>query len=269
VCDLDGTLLDSNKLISPASLEAIRAAREGGNFVTLCTGRVPEMTEAYRRLLGIEGLFIAANGAVIADTRNGGMPFRQCADSGEARLLLEYCAERGLDHIACTTGGVYYSGGSRRIERFRQYNEIAARDNLRQIPLFPFDDDYGKVAGMEIYKLLVSELSPEEQQKTGEFIRGLGKLGYTSSEARLLDVNAAGVDKGTGLASLARIMGFTKDRICVFGDYRNDIPMFEAAGFSVAMGNADETVKSRASAVTGTNDEDGVAEAIKKYILKE
>jgi Cof subfamily protein (haloacid dehalogenase superfamily) len=267
VCDLDGTLLDSNKLISPANLEALRATQEKGDFVTICTGRIPEMMEAYIRLLKIEGLFIAANGAVIADAQSGAMPFVRYADGGESRRLLEYCAERGLDHIACTTGGVYYSGGSRRIGRFEQYNKIAANDNLRQIPLFPFDADYGKVTGMEIYKLLVSNLAPEEQRDAERFIADLSKLNYTSSEPRLLDVNAAGADKGTGVTNLARIMGFAKDEICVFGDYRNDIPMFEAAGFSVAMGNADEAVKNRATVITGTNDEDGVAAAIRNYIL--
>jgi hydroxymethylpyrimidine pyrophosphatase-like HAD family hydrolase len=53
----------------------------------------------------------------------------------------------------------------------------------------------------------------------------------------------------------------------VFGDYLNDIPMFDEAGFSVAMGNAGEDVKSRASLVTGTNDQDGVAEAVTTYFL--
>ncbi|GMO41389.1 MAG: Cof-type HAD-IIB family hydrolase [Treponemataceae bacterium] len=267
VCDLDGTLLNSQKLISPANLAAIRAAREEGHFVTVCTGRIPEMMEAYIRLLEIEGLFIAANGAVIAGAQGGAMPFCSYADVEESRRLLEYCAGRGLEHIVCATGGCYYSKGSRRIERFEQYNEIAAKDNLRQISLVPFGADYGNVRGMRIYKMLVSELAPDEQRETEEFIAGLGKLGYTSSEPHLLDINAAGADKGTGIENLARLMGFTKEQICVFGDYRNDIPMFEAAGFSAAMGNADEEVKRRATIVTGTNDEDGVAMAIKKYLL--
>ena len=267
VCDLDGTLLDSQKMISSANLDVIRTARERGIFVTICTGRIPEMMEAYSRTLDIQGFFIAANGAVIVDTRDNSMPCHECADGKDALRLLEFCARRGFDHIAATTEGCFYFEGSERIKRFKQYNEIARKDKLRQIPLFPFDSDYRGIANKKIYKLLISGLSGKEQQETEGFITTLRGLSFTSSEPRLLDVIAAGANKGKGVQNLARLMGLSKKEICVIGDYHNDIPMFEAAGFSVAMGNGDEEVKSRATVVTGTNDENGVAEAIKRYIL--
>jgi hydroxymethylpyrimidine pyrophosphatase-like HAD family hydrolase len=62
-------------------------------------------------------------------------------------------------------------------------------------------------------------------------------------------------------------MGIEKEEICVFGDYDNDLPMFREAGLSVAMGNARQEVKDLADIVTSANDDDGVAEAIRKYIL--
>lgn len=267
VCDLDGTLLNSKKLISSANLEAINAVRERGMFFTVCTGRIPEMMEAYHRLLGIEGPVITANGAVIVDTRDNSVPCRECVCGEEARRLMEFCAERGFDHVAATVGGCYYSKGSERVKRFEQYNAIAQKDNMRQIPLFPFGPDYREIAGMEIYKLLVSGLSEARQRETEDYIGTLPHLGFTSSEPLLLDVGARGVDKGKGIRNLARIMGFTKEEICVFGDYHNDVPMFEAAGFSIAMGNSDSAVKERATVVTKTNDDDGVAAAIGKYFL--
>ena len=267
VCDLDGTLLDSRKMISSANLAAIKAAVERGIFVTICTGRIPEMMEAYSRLLGIKGLLIAANGAVIVDTRDNSMPYRICVDGEDAGVLLEFCAQRGFDHVAAALEGCYYSEGSNRIKRFEQYNKIAGEENLRQIPLFPFNSYYSAVAGMRIYKILISGLSAEEQRQTECYIGTLSRLGFTSSEPQLLDVIAAGVDKGTGVQNLARIMGISEKEICVFGDYYNDIPMFKAAGLSVAMGNSDDEVKSKATVVTGTNDENGVALAIGKYFL--
>jgi Cof subfamily protein (haloacid dehalogenase superfamily) len=267
VCDLDGTLLNSEKNISHATMEAVRLARKRGIFVTICTGRVPEMMEAYSRLLEIEGLFIAANGAVLADAQSGAMPFRRCAGHAPIIKLLEYCEARGLDHVAAAVDGCYYSRNSRRIRRFEQYNEIAARENLRQIPLFPFDGNYALPDDREIYKVLVSGLDSRQLRETAAYIESLRELSCTSSEPGMLDIGAAGVDKGTGVASLARLAGFAKEEICVFGDYYNDIPMFEAAGVSIAMGNADEKIKSRATAITLTNDEDGVAQGINTYIL--
>ena len=267
ICDLDGTLLDSQKLISPGNLAALKAVRERGIFVTICSGRIPSMMEAYIRLLEIRCPLIGANGAIIASAPDGEILYRRCAGGTASQGLLEFSARRGFDHVAATARGCYYSRGSERIKRFEQYNTIARRDGLEEIPLQPFDSGYAPVAGMEIYKMLISGLSPEEQRETEAYIDALETLGYTSSEARLLDVGPAGVNKGTGVQNLARIMGLSREEICVFGDYSNDIPMFEAAGFSVAMGNAGEELKSRAVLVTGTNDEDGVAAALRSYFL--
>lgn len=267
VCDLDGTLLDREKRISPATRAAIDAVRERGITVTICTGRIPEMMEAYSRYLGLTGLFIATNGAAIVDAQSGEMPFRQCAGGTETRRLLEYCARRGLDHVAATSEGCYYSAGSRRIKRFEQYNEIAQQDGLKLIPLCPFGSDYSRIETMEIAKVLISGLSPQAQRETETYLKSLPRLAFTASDPQMLDIGPAGVDKGTGVRKLAGIMGLTKAQICVFGDYDNDIPMFEAAGFSVAMGNAEAAVKNRATALTASNDEDGVALAIKKYFV--
>jgi Cof subfamily protein (haloacid dehalogenase superfamily) len=266
VCDLDGTLLNSQKLISPGNLRAAEAAREDGIFVTICTGRIPEMAEAYIRTLGIQGPVITANGAVIIDTRDNSVPYRECSDRDQAAQILQFCVERSYDHIAAAAEGCYYSYNSDRIKRFEQYNRIAQNEKLKQIPLFPFDD-YGILKNLNIYKLLIAGLSKDQQTEVEEYVETFSELGHTSSEQGLLDVGARGVNKGNGVRNLARIMGISPEEICVFGDFWNDVSMFEAAGISVAMGNADEEVKRRASLITKTNDEDGVAAAIEKFLL--
>jgi Cof subfamily protein (haloacid dehalogenase superfamily) len=267
VCDLDGTLLNSQKLISPENLAAVREARRRGIFVTICSGRVHSMLEAYSRTLDIQGCLIAANGGVIFDTRTGGIVYRKLAEGEQIYRLLRFCRDQGMDHIVVTSEACWYSKNSLRIRRFEQYNDIARADNLQPIPLRPFGVDYREALGGEIYKVLVSGLSPEEQRMTEAHIRSLGGLSNTSSEPDLLDVSAEGVDKGNGVRILAERLGLVKEQICVFGDYWNDIPMLDAAGLPIAMGNGDERVKARALVITGSHDEDGVAEAIKKYIL--
>jgi Cof subfamily protein (haloacid dehalogenase superfamily) len=266
VCDLDGTLLNSRKEISSANLAAIHAARERGIFVTICTGRIPEMMEAYIRVLGIQGPVITANGAVITDTSNNTIPYCEYADAQESAQAAQFCAARGFDHIAAGPEGVYYSRGSKRIERYVQYNNIAQKEHAMQMSLFPLED-YDIIKHIHVYKLLVAGLSNKQQQELEAYVKTMHSLSYTSSESGLLDVGAAAVSKGNGIRNLARIMGISTEEICVFGDYQNDISMFEAAGISVAMGNADETVKNCATFITKTNDEDGVASAINTYIL--
>jgi Cof subfamily protein (haloacid dehalogenase superfamily) len=268
VCDLDGTLLNSRKLISPENLGAIREAQERGIFVTICSGRGHAMLEAYSRALNIRGPLIAVNGAVLFDTRTGEMPYRRCVDPERALSLLGYCKSRGLDHLILTSGGCWYAEGSGRIRRFEEYNRIAAEDKLSPIPLRRFGSDYREVVAEDIYKILISGMKEEEQSLIEDHVQSLGNLYCTSSDRDLLDVSAQGVNKGTGVRKLAEILGLDKGRICVFGDYRNDIPMLQEAGLPIAMGNAEDRVKKYALAVTASNDEDGVALGIKRYILQ-
>ena len=87
------------------------------------------------------------------------------------------------------------------------------------------------------------------------------------SQPYYLDVTAAGTSKGALLAELARRLGVPGDEIVTLGDMENDVSMFRNSGFSIAMGNASAEVKSAASAVTLSNDEDGFAEAIERIVL--
>jgi Cof subfamily protein (haloacid dehalogenase superfamily) len=267
VCDLDGTLLNSRKQISSENLAAIRDAQAKGIFVTFCSGRVHTMLEAYTRLLDIRGPVVTANGAVIVDTRTGEMPYRNCADRDRVYPLLRFCRERGLDVVVVGADGCWYAPGSKRIARFEQYNEIARRDALPPLPLRRFDPDFQETLKGDIYKVLVAGLSPEAQAQVEAEARSIGGLSVTSSEGGLVDIGASGIDKGQGVRLLAELLGLEKRKICVLGDYQNDIPMFVCAGLPIAMGNAGDEVKRHARAVTAANDDDGVARAVRRYIL--
>lgn len=267
VCDLDGTLLDSCKQISRASLAAIEKAREKGVFVTICSGRVHQMLYAYSRELDIRGPLVAANGAVVLDTRNGEMLYRKIIDPAAALPLLEFCEQNKMDYAALAESGNYFSSDSARIWRFEQYNRIAEAAGFPPARLYSFDGGHGQVLSDEIYKILIYELREERENAARGFIGGCGGLGLTSSEKGLLDVSAAGVSKGDAVRRLAAALDIPLQQVCVFGDYFNDISMMRAAGLSIAMGNAHQEVKEAALAVTTSNDEDGVARAIEEYIL--
>jgi Cof subfamily protein (haloacid dehalogenase superfamily) len=265
VCDLDGTLLNNRKAISQENLAALREAQAKGIRVSLCSGRVPAMLEAYTRRLGIQGPVITANGAVIFDTRTGEIPYGKYAEPEQVYPLLRFCIAEGLDTVVVSSHGCAYTPGSKRIARFEQYNEIALQDNLPGLSLRPLDP----AAALEgsIYKVLISGLSGETQERVAKRILSLGSLSVTSSEAGLLDIGAWGISKGAGLRLLADILGIKQQEICVMGDYLNDIPMLQGAGLAIAMGNAADPVKAQAMAVTASNEEDGVAQGIGRFIL--
>jgi len=93
------------------------------------------------------------------------------------------------------------------------------------------------------------------------------EISFTSSDKGLLDIMAAGTNKGTAVAEVRQLLGLEKDQVCVFGDYINDLAMFDEARLTVAMGNAHNELKSKALFVTDTNDRAGVARALEALIL--
>lgn len=266
VCDLDGTLLNSEKRISAKNLQAIKSARAKGVFTTICSGRVPAMLEAYSRELSIEIPLIAANGAVVYDVASKCHLHTEKIPADVIAPVLDFF--RHYDYGVLGSAGGYFTPVSKRIERFIQYNEIARQQGLEEIPLHYIEDgNYNQALSMDIYKVLVSELSPGDIDKARDFLNTRSDLEYTSSDHGLLDISAIGVNKGMGVTKLARLMGLPKDAVCAIGDFFNDISMFRSAGLSIAMGNAHPDVKSEAMAVTTSNNADGVAIAIEKYIL--
>ena len=87
------------------------------------------------------------------------------------------------------------------------------------------------------------------------------------SQPYYLDITAPAANKGDGIAAIAQAAGVPLDQVAAIGDMANDLPMFARAGLSIAMGQAPEVVRAKARHVTATNDADGVAAAIDRYIL--
>ena len=93
------------------------------------------------------------------------------------------------------------------------------------------------------------------------------RLGIMRSDPTLGELTAPGLSKGVALAKLARHLGVAREHVIAIGDEDNDVPMIQWAGLGLAMGNAPETVQRAAKAVIPTVDEDGVAWAIREYVL--
>jgi len=267
VSDIDGTLLNSKREVSKASMDVIWKSRDEGIMFSICTGRIATMTEYYTERLQIKTPIITANGAVIWDCVRKKSIFDVPMDTNEVIELLKMCKSLKLDYSALTLGTSYFSENSLRLNRFLEYNRFASDNGMSEMKLEFFDEEHHCMDGLKVYKVLIYEKELKKLKLMQDYINELPNTGFTSSEPGLIDVSEARVNKGYGLKKLAEHLGLKKEEICVFGDYDNDIPMLENAGFPVAMGNSCENLKEHASLVTKTNDEDGVAWAIRRYIL--
>jgi Cof subfamily protein (haloacid dehalogenase superfamily) len=110
---------------------------------------------------------------------------------------------------------------------------------------------------------------PELLRKTGTELGEHRHIGVSKSADINLEIMPGGIDKGTGIREYAQIRNIPAEEIMAIGDQENDIPMLKSAGYSVAMDNAPETVKQAAGYQTASNEENGVAKAIRKYVLAE
>ncbi len=267
VSDLDQTLLNSDATFSPENLDAIRAAEAKGIFFTICSGRIFPMLEVYVRALDIQGPVITTNGAAIVDGKTGKLLSKRTIPHEIAVKILDYARERDYDYSALTGQVSYFSGNSQRIKRFERYNEIAESDGLKAMQLEYFNGRSYTNIEDEILKMLLYQIPAEEFSSVLAFLDSIPEIHFTSSDEGLLDIMAAGTNKGTAVAEVRKLMGLEKEQVCVFGDYINDLAMFEEAGLTVAMSNAHEELKSKALYITDTNDRAGVARALKALIL--
>ena len=267
VSDLDQTLLNSDATFSPENLDAIRAAEAKGIFFTICSGRIFPMLEVYTRTLDIQGPIITTNGAAIVDGKSGKLLSKHTIPHEIAVRILDFARERDYDYSALTGQVSYFSGNSQRIKRFERYNEIAESDGLKAMRLEYFNGRSYTNIENDILKMLLYQIPAEEFSSVTAFLDSIPEIHFTSSDEGLLDIMAAGTNKGTAVAEVRKFMGLTKEQVCVFGDYINDLAMFEEAGLTVAVANAHEELKSKALYVTDTNDRAGVARALEALIL--
>lgn len=257
VTDLDGTLLDSRGQLDPVNVAALKRLMDNGIHVVVATGRTHLMMREIIDAIGVRLPVIACNGAMIRDMRTGDMDFCRTIAPEKVRVVLEFCRKREWHVMFYTMETIFYNAGNTRIERFERYNE-AAEAHLR-IPLHPDEEWLSQTEPVPVVKMLIHDDDPTVGEAVEAACNEDGALQIVSSSKGLFDIMSAGSTKGAALARMAGMHGWDPARIIVFGDNHNDLSMFEAAGLSVAVGNAEPEVLDAADRVTRSNDEHGVA----------
>jgi Cof subfamily protein (haloacid dehalogenase superfamily) len=267
VTDLDGTLLSSDKTISPENLAAVRKLQDRGIIFTFASGRMSQMLEAYVKQLSLDVPIIACDGAKIINVASGEILHHQFLDADEAEDLLDFASANQMDYVAFTLEKVYFSPGSKRTRNFIAYNEIAVQIGTDPMPLYWINNDHHEIAQAGILKILIVEKSGSDLDRATRHIAACSQIYAEMPELNVIDILEVGTSKGDAVSRLARMLQIDLSEVCVFGDYLNDISMMQAARYSFAMANAVEEVKDAAMALTESNDNSGFAKAIEQYIL--
>jgi Cof subfamily protein (haloacid dehalogenase superfamily) len=265
--DLDGTLLNDDKLVSKGNREAIERLLDAGHYFVVATGRPTKSAFKVANQLGLTmpGCYmIAYNGGVIFDCSTEEILMEKTLTMEYVRYLFQEAEKYGLyiqtygedDKIFATSDGKeleFYLGTNRRALDFEISRE--ACDLLDRVPNKALLVD---LDGSGIIKFW------EEHREWEK-----GRCDSTFSCPQYLEYLPQGVSKGNAVRTLCEMLGIDIQNAYAAGDERNDISMIEAAGVGVAMKNAVEEAKAVADYVTeNDNNHDGIAEVIDRLILE-
>ena len=263
--DMDGTLLDSNKKILPSSIDACRRATAAGRIIALDTGRaISELRLFPREEMGIH-YGSCACGTVIYDFRSHHILAKKVIPSDFLPLIVEASRKEDVMLQAMVDGISYVSPAD--VKNMPHFNMEVYQPLYESTSSFA-DDIRAFVLehAEQINKINLYHTSPACRERTLQRLSHL-PLDYTFAETTSLEITPKGVSKGTGLQDLCKVLGVDIENAIAVGDAFNDIPMLQAAGLGVAMGNSNESAINAADVVVADNDHDGIAEVIDKFMV--
>ena len=262
--DLDGTLLDDAKGLPDVNREALQEAASRGIIIVIASGRMTPRIEPIEDLLGIDCVLIAYNGGkVLAPRREGRATIlHKPLPAPVAEIFIRYSQEKGYLLNFYHDERLYAEDGPSRRPFMDLYTSRTGAP-------FHVEKDLKRFIGVSPTKLILLA-SPEETDRLRvEFSEKLKSLAFiTKSEPEYLEIMAPGVNKGSAVKFIAGHYGLGMDEVLALGDADNDMCMLAAAGWGVAVANAAPHVRKAARAVTDrTNNEGGVAEALRRWVL--
>lgn len=258
--DLDGTLLDTNRNISPANISSIKKAMSKGMHFVIATGRPIDGIIHFARQLDIlhQGQYaISFNGAEVYELN----PLRRicscCITGAEVRRMARKAEELNINyHAFSTTRGLLAA-------KPNEWTDVEMTLNKIGCTMI----DFATIPDDELFQKFMFCGSAEEvegiQDKVDEY-----REDYTVTRSAFcfLEVLNKQASKGNGLKLLCETIGIPQEETVSFGDEQNDISMIEYAGLGVAMANAVPEVKKVANLITDTNLNDGLSKVLEQII---
>jgi Cof subfamily protein (haloacid dehalogenase superfamily) len=260
LADVDGTLLTKDKILTPRAADAVNALHDLGIRFAITSGRPPRGMAMLVDPLALRTPIAGFNGGVFVRPDLSVIQSRTL-DPAAARQTVDLILDEKLDvwvytadewlirdpdapHVARETWTVKFDA--------KVVPEFTGAHLAQAVKIVGISDDLDRVTACE----------KRAQKELG------GKASAARSQPYYLDVTHPSANKGAVVAALSKFLDVPCEEIATLGDMPNDVLMFRDSGFSIAMGNASDEVKAKASAVTDDNANDGFAKAVEKYILR-
>jgi Cof subfamily protein (haloacid dehalogenase superfamily) len=276
--DLDGTLLNEEHGISEENRIAIRQAQEKGIEVVIATGRTYFDALSICEQYGLKTYLITYNGAAV-HTKDGQQLLALTMDRNDVINMVQWLDENDYYYEVSTDKKIYMpQNGKKRLKReadklkdtkfFVEPDSFAATlDQIySQRGMTPINHVKEISANEGVYKVFCFSLCDEKRQVAINQFAGMKQFMMTSSLTNNFEMGHKDASKGNALKIIANQLGISLNQAMAIGDNYNDISMLERVKYSVAMGNAKDEIKKLCSYVTDSNEQNGVAHAIQKFL---
>lgn len=265
--DLDGTLTDSSKHITPRTLQALYAAQEQGVKLIIASGRPPEGIAPIAqelRLASRGGYIMAYNGGEVFRASDSALLYR-CSLPSEA--LGEVCAwsrRLGLPLVTHADGNILTNA---------PFNDHVVRNaSINGMPVVGSDaleQTLQRLPQPPVKFLMVGEAGPLAEAERLLQSAFAGRLEVCRSTPNFMEIVAAGIDKSRALKRILQVEDASPAQLMAFGDGDNDLGMIRYAGMGIAMANATPRLREAARFVTLDNDSDGIAHALDIFYFRQ
>lgn len=255
--DLDDTLLRQDLTISERNKQTIRQAVDQGVTVMIATGRMFASAVPFAKQLELDVPLITYQGALVKTPVTGEVLYEKLLAPETAYEAVRIGRENGVHMQAYSQDKLYAQAASERADAYTKLTGVqyhvkdlmeAAAGGMPKL-LYAGEPDF------------LDAFAPKVKAALGE------RANVFKSKPYFLEVTHPEATKGQALDHVVRSMGITRDNVMAIGDSYNDIDMLEYAGLGIAMANAPEAIRLKADYVTGHHEQDGVAEALQRFVL--
>ncbi len=258
--DVDGTLVTTDKVLTEQSIKAVRQLRDAGVLFALTSARPPQGLAMFIKPLELDTPLAAFNGALLTDT-NFKIIEEKTIDDQLSAPIVELLSSHGLS-VWLYQGADWYvldmDGPHVAHESLTCQCEPSVLKNFDEV-----ETGVAKIVGVSDDSDACAAAMAALQQRFGSRVLA------TRSQTYFVDVTHSEASKGHVVKYLSARYNIPTSEIATIGDMHNDLSMFAVSGLSIAMGNADDEVQAAASEVTTSNDDEGFAHAVTRFVLQQ
>lgn len=258
--DMDGTLLDDKKEITPKTEKVLKELQKQGVELAFITGRVYVSPYYYAKVHGLDFMIAATNGSHVVD-KNGNVIYEAKLDKETVNKVLDLLKDTGFYFHLYPIDGLITSeeNSSNPLSEIHGRMPEGYEDKMRRV-ILPYDELYN--IDDDIYKIIIIADDNEARLKFRELLDN-ERIFNSSSWHNNIEITSFKGTKKYGVEAMLKNLGISWDDVWAFGDNENDLPMLHLAGHPFIMGNATDEIKKESRAtVVGDNDEEGVANAL-------